>query len=327
MSILSLHISHLLWHDGQTSVPGIGVFRLVRSCAAVGDTVLSAPSTRVVFEPLADAEADALVASVCRREGLDESAGRRFVEAECASLAASLEAGFSLDLPRIGTLTADAITGELCFSVAGAASVLPSLPALSIAPLAVPEPPSGKQIEEAAGALARRRDEFERLLRRTASSAAAIAMFALVAFVVSQLPSRNSVRQQASMAMQPFEEVQSCEEPVASAANVEPALVLILNTPADASAPAKQRYKKAVPPDAVEVIGRYCLVVASLASEQEAMSYIRTHSTTGMPLRLLAEDGRWRVFALSGDSFDEVNAIARNLDVYSLYPSAWICRR
>ena len=94
-------------------MPGIGVFRLVRSCAAVGDTVLSAPSTRVVFEPLADAEADALVASVCRREGMDESAGRRFVEAECASLAASLEAGFSLDLPRIGTLTADAVTGEL----------------------------------------------------------------------------------------------------------------------------------------------------------------------------------------------------------------------
>ena len=51
-------------------MPGIGVFRLVRSCAEVGDTVLSAPSTRVVFEPLADAEADALVASVCRREGM-----------------------------------------------------------------------------------------------------------------------------------------------------------------------------------------------------------------------------------------------------------------
>lgn len=326
MSILSQHISHLLWYDGYASVPSIGVFRLVSTGACVGESIIAAPSRRIVFEPMAQADGDALVASVCRREGMDECEARRFVAEQSSAMLSALESGRRIEFPKVGSLYADAATGTLLFAPATFAGVLP---ALSIDPIASPRvaAPQPAKVEAAASALARRRDEFERLLRRTASSAAAIAMFALVAFVVSQLPTRGSLRQEASIAVPSFESTQPEEPVVALPGNNEPALVLILNTPADGTAPAKQRYKNVVAEDNADAIGRYCLVVASLSSEQEAQTYIKTHSTTDMPLRLLAEDGRWRVFALSGASFDEVNAVARNLDVYSRYPSAWICRR
>lgn len=323
MSKLCLHISHLLWQDGQVSVPSFGVFRLVDTVAVASEKAISAPGRRVLFEPLAAADAYALVASVCRRECMSESEARSYVYAELASMESEIEAGKRLFIPRVGAISLDDSGRELLFESSVKAN---PLPLLDITPL-VAENTQPEKIDAVAETLKSRREEFERMLRRTASSAAAIAMFAIVAFIVAQLPATKNVRQEATMAVRPFEPTMTEEEHPSAPVNSEPALVLILNTPSDATAPAKKRFKGSVRDEQSDAVGRYCLVVASLASEAEAQSYIKAHSTTDMPLRLLAEDGRWRVFALSGASFDEVSAVARNLDIYKHYPSAWICRR
>ena len=166
---------------------------------------------------------------------------------------------------------------------------------------------------------------MSRAVRRAASGAAAIVIFAVLAFVVSHLPDRTSVIPQvAGFGIGQNASVAE-EEQISSPEASEPTLVLVLNTPSDGIDTAKVRYrdiKKAEAP-----AGRYCLVVASLASKSEAEKFITGHSTTDMPLRVLDNDGRWRVYAHSAPSIEELTVAGRNLGVYDAYPSAWICRR
>lgn len=323
MKTIYAHISHLLLRYGYAEVPGVGVFREIRRNARFEGDMLMAPDVTVVFDHTAMADASQLVASLVRADGVDESEAVARVDKECRAIVESLSSGRTVSVPAVGTLKADVASGEPVFSPYPSVSWLPDLTPVAIELRKIDD----DKVDEAAAALETRRQSLARSLRRTASSAAAIAVFVLFAFIVSQIPGqRSSKPNMASVGLETIAAVPADESVITAPGAAEPALVLILNTPADASAPAKQRYRHHENEPGAAV-GRYCLVVASLASQAEADSYIKAHSTTEIPLSLLAENGRWRIYALSGSSFEEVSAVARNLDIYSTYPSAWICRR
>jgi septal ring-binding cell division protein DamX len=71
--------------------------------------------------------------------------------------------------------------------------------------------------------------------------------------------------------------------------------------------------------------GNYCLIVASLASLAEAEAYVAKSKDTN--LSVLAKDGHYRVYALTGESVADVQAKSRTTGVSARYPDAWVCRR
>lgn len=322
MKTLLRHITHLLLNDNFVSVEGIGAFRLVRRSASLStDGVFSAPTQIVSFDADACGDNTALIASVIKAEKVESSVATHIVSSGILELKADLTRGGKVAISTFGTL--QRVDGRFEFKEATTESWFSPL---ELTPIAVHKT-SEEAVEAAKEALVSRREALTRSLQRTASSAAAIAVFALIAFIIAQLPTRQTpTAQVASMGIEKISTT-TVEEPlIETPGTTEPHLVLVLNTPADGTAPAKVRRQ---PVKSVESSGpaRYCLIVASLATEAECNKYLMAHSTTDMPLNVLEKDGRWRVYALSAPAIDELNAAARNLGVYDRYPSAWICRR
>jgi hypothetical protein len=60
-----------------------------------------------------------------------------------------------------------------------------------------------------------------------------------------------------------------------------------------------------------------------LTTQAEADEYVAKHGDAN--LGVLAKDGRYRVYAVTGNSIADVQAKAANLG--KRYPDAWVCRR
>ena len=329
METLRQHITHLLWRDGLATVPGVGVFTLHRNSSVIDDGSVSAPAYSVSFERSSATTDAALVTSLTRTCKISKAEAEKEVAESSHSFAQALMSAQGLEFDGIGRLRCGENSGEIEFTPSEPlVSVSAWLRPLSLEPLEIKKPEVA-DVAAAANALAQRREALARSLRRTASSAAAIAVFVLMAFVVSQLPTRKTHQPQvASFGFEQLTASPAVDEPDVNASQAtEPALVLILNTPDDGTAPAKVRPAKDAVAEQSITPDRYCLVVASLSSRSEADKYIKAHSTTERPLSLLDADGRWRVYAISGPTIDDVLTTARATGLYDSYPSAWICRR
>lgn len=317
MTTVNAHIQHYLRSGKLIALPGIGVFEPVRKSAVLDGNTLEAPSTSVVFTRSFDGSDSTLAASITRKSGIEESAATHIVADETTQADSVLASRGTYVLEGVGTLTA----GNNALSFAADGNILAKgwLRPVELRPIET-KASAPENIEAAAAALADRRNGLMRQLSRTASSAAAIAVLALITFIFSQLPSRHTqVRQTASIGI---ERIVTPQEPVISTPGAsESALVLVLNTPADGVAPAKTRAEKKAEAN------RYFMVVASLASEAEARSFIEQNSGKGFDLGVLCKDGRRRVYALSGATIDDVTEAARTGNLYSVFPSAWICTR
>ncbi len=304
----------------RVTLPGIGTFMPVGRSASFDGDVLSAPCASVAFEASVYATADSSVAdSIMRREGMDAEACADIVAQECASVRKRLDHGESVALGNAGDLSAARSGSE--FTPGGIFATNGWLRPLDLKPLEVRRA-SEAEIAKATEALEERRSSLIRSLSRTASSAAAIAVLALITFIWAQLPGRSQRQPQtASFGIESIAP-REAEPLIVTPGATEPALVLILNTPADGVAPAKQRRDKTQ-----AEAGRYVMVVASLASQAEAEEFVAQRSTADFPLGILPTQGRWRVYALTGETIDAISAEARDRDIYSAYPSAWVCRR
>ena len=330
MNTLLRHIKHLLLADGFAAVDGLGVFVLNhRSASFNTDESISAPAYYVSFDACAPSDNADIIASVAQSESIPYNDAASKVFASSAALHEALSQGEHVSLGDFGTLYVRPDTGTLAFD----AEYITWYQPLAISPIELKETIVENEAEAEDEFARRRRETFARYLRRTASSAAAIAIVAVMAFVMSHIPEHEkSVSQKASMGIEKLQN-SVADEPLIDLGGQsqasKSALVLILNTPADGSAPAKIRHRQVVDEaaEASEAPARYCLIVASLASQKEAEKFIAAHSTTEMPLRLLAEQGRWRVYALTAPTLEELNVAARNLGVYDAYPSAWAFRR
>lgn len=69
----------------------------------------------------------------------------------------------------------------------------------------------------------------------------------------------------------------------------------------------------------------YYLIVASFVTEREANRYIAEHSDAR--LRVVKGDRRSRVYAASGSSFVEASALSADRDFSERYPDAWVYKK
>lgn len=221
MTSIDKHIERLLATRSYVSVPGLGAFVSRRIPAAVESDTISAPALSTAFDHYPDIADDGLTASVARATGCDTTTAAATVEADVQFVNQQLAIEGHYAIAGVGTLLRNA-DGSIGFEQQAAE---PWLPALTLTPLKAPE-------TVAAVAAPAMSDAFARSLRRTASSAAAIAIFAFLAFIFTQLPlGRNNTDKPLSAGLTP------AAAPARPTIDFTPSspLVLILNTPADAS--------------------------------------------------------------------------------------------
>lgn len=315
MNNTKLHIEHLISEHGFVAVPGLGTFISRHVPAAFdADGSLSAPSDIVSFETYnSQLSDDDLCASLARALECDNTAASNIMSDDVGQIHREIEIEGRSEINRSGCLVKN--SGVISFEGNREPSWLQAIPVVVL--------DAEEQRETIDISADVRREAFLRSLSRTASSAAAIAVFAVLAFVFSQLPGRNAedhkyatlgLDKQSSLPVRPINgDIQ----------RADPSLVLIFNTPDDASSPVESE------PIAVAQLPRtnndaYCLVVASLASKSDAEEFIKYSQGD---FSILEKDGRFRVYVMTGDSFASLYHAADAAGMFEKHPNAWICKR
>ena len=70
---------------------------------------------------------------------------------------------------------------------------------------------------------------------------------------------------------------------------------------------------------------KYCVIIASLTSRAQAEKFIA--STGNKSLQILEKDGKFRVYAATGATYNQAHAIAVNNGLANRYKGTWVCRR
>jgi cell division septation protein DedD len=336
-------------------VPGLGAV-LSQSVSARYDKETGAwlpPMRSFSFNSELTNNDGTLAASIARAEGVSyEKASRKLSEAVDA-MRHQLEVERRLSLGRIGELTLDEHR-KINFEPYDAERLSPAamwLPALNIKTIA--ERRIEAEAEENANN-GERRGVLARTARRLKVAAVIICLIAIGAVLTIPLHIENA--QYASLGIEKFTGSDSKPALIERPGATKQAAVLMLNhyddavTIVDTVAYNRQRAElKAGRPQAAEpsaepnaasdvtaakpaqatqttataTDGRYCLVIASLTTQAEADEYVAKHGDAN--LGVLAKDGRYRVYAVTGNSIADVQAKAANLG--KRYPDAWVCRR
>ncbi len=322
MNRIIAHIEYLLVAHDCVIIPGVGAI-LAHTVGAYVDSVdgqLVPPRRVFTFNPSLDYNDGVIAASISRRDGISYEAAGRIVESAGESMKSELETNSRLSLGRVGTLLRGA-DGSLSFLTADCALLSPCtmwLPAVSLARFETSgEDSAGIQLREHSGERART------LLYRVARMAAAIALLIAVGFAISTPVAVNDY-QQASLGIAPVVAEAPHRELIETPGRATAPVVLVLKhhsdavTKVDTAAIARNREMAAAPM-------RYCLVVASLASEAETMRYLKESGDSS--LNYFVKDGRYRVYAAQGATIEDVKTAAEASGVNARYSSSWICRK
>lgn len=323
MNRLQKHIAHLIISHDCVIIPGIGAILAHREPASFGadGALLSAPVRAFTFNPVLNHNDGLLVSSVARAEGLSYEAAAQQVESATAQMRVSLDEQSSLSLGAVGALLRNN-DGSLRFVPGDCAELSPAtmwLPIVDLSVFAMQKSEEGFREE-----VIRRKAAPRRALSRIAKIAATFALIIAVGLTL-MTPLKVENPQLASLSIDNF-------TPEANKS--------MLDIPGTASAPVVLVLERHA--DAVTVVDttsysrhhrsyadmpamNYCLVVASLASENEALRFVERCNDEN--LGILAKDGRYRVYAVQGVTVADVTAQARACGIDKRYPDAWVCRK
>ena len=323
MNNVTLHIEFLLQHHLCLVLPGLGalVVREVSAEYVPESQTFYPPRREVSFNPDLVENDGLLVNSVARARGISYALASGIVDDEVAAMRRQLAHDGTVSLGRVGQLTMNT-DGCVVFQPFDTMIVAPALRwlrPLEISTVAMREEVRKialtPDIEAYLADVARRR-RFART-RSVAVAAASVIIAAGVGVAYLDIPEiNNPATRRASLAV---------ESTTLSPRSTATAVHTVLHLRRHADAVTVVDTAKHVAPVRMDDSGRYCLVVASLASEGEANKFIRQNSS--LPLRLLTVDGRYRVYAASADSPAEVLENARARGLMDRFPSSWVCRR
>lgn len=314
MSIVS-HIEFLLMSHDCVIIPGIGAI-LAHNVPAYFNSKSEkwlAPARVMSFNPELSRTDGLLAQSVARRDNLSMTAASAVVKQQCDALRHKLETERHLEFGAVGALSLSA-DGRMTFTPGTAGWLSPStmwLPSLSLSRAKEDTSSFGERI----AAEAHRRRRLKNIYRSVSAVACIAVIFALGWIVVEDLNSAALI-QTASVA--PVETAEKDNDGVfIGAVSDAPADVILSQEPA-AEQPAVDEPLQNHDP-------KYMLIVASLSSEAEARKFISQYK--GVSLGVFVNDGRYRIYAASGDSWDEVAAQAYSSEISELFPSSWVCSR
>lgn len=333
MQELILHIDYLLRHHDCVIVPGIGAFiASVRGASIGADGSICPPARILVFNPTVNHNDGLLSASYARRMLCGASEASAALARDIEQLRATLESGASVAIGKHGTLSMDT-AGSIAFEAAKADSWMPVLQMQNILDMARNDEENSR-----AGSAAVRGEHIAAYLRRI-KVAASIAVILVLGFVLST-PTPIENAQFASPVVEQFKPKMPQSECLLRQPGrqygalqinrvADTAAVIHADTAAIAAHKAEllRRAEELRQTAAARknTQGRYCLVVASLNSGNEAHKFLTANSA--MKLHVLENDGRYRVYALSGNSINDVKAKAAAAGLFERFPGAWVCRR
>jgi len=335
VNTIELHITYLLRLHDCVIVPAWGAFvaRYEPARIDTGLGVIFPPVRTIGFNPDIAHNDGLLAASVVRANGITYEAASQAI-ANCVK-------EWKLRLSEQGRLTLKHI-GEFehqhgstpCFVAADSPLLSPWL--ANLAPVAA------KPVGQTVGGASVIKNDFSpvprraiRIFRSVGKLAASVALFIGLGVLVSTPIVVDKTPDQASLTPLPvITPPKSIQAPVIiPEKDTLPALEVVPQ--AQTETPTRQSTNVASKPEpkpAATVSVRriddsdpYCLIVASLASSDEAAAYLSR--ATDKQLKLLEQDGKFRIYAATGQTVGQAKAHLTNGSLGRSYPGAWVCHR
>lgn len=330
MICIQRHIEHLLIAHDCVILPGFGAVlshTLPARMDATGERML-APVRVFTFNPSLNHNDGALASSIARAESISYEAASARLESAIAAMRDKLEAESRLELGAVGTVFRNA-DGTLRFVPSSARTLTPAfmwLPEVDLSRFS----DAVSRAEAPAVSRPRRRSprRSARLTSRIMKVAATMALLFAVGLAIIT-PAKVDNPRHASLGVETFSPDAAAESIIDMPGQAVAPVVLVIERHSDAATPvdtaAYAAARNAARNRTVASARRYCLVVASLASELEARRFVEKSKDSS--LGILVKDGRYRVYAAEGATVADVQAIASATGVESRYPSAWVCRK
>lgn len=328
-------------------VPGWGAFVAQYTPAHIDKTTqtLCPPTRSIGFNESLNHNDGLLATSISRHEciGYDEAVNQ--MSMEVSSLRCQLNSDGEVSMGHVGTFTLNAAGGILFtpFDTPVAAPAYYGLPSIAVTKV-IKAAKQERTIQEKQNWHHRRR--FSTIASRVTRIAASIALLIGLGVVLStpvivdrQAPSLASVSAMTSVTT-PKPVSPASLLPTTSEANLYLAVTSQGMEVADTA--ARSRYSKRMAslkdltrgglssaqpsiPVRLNDTDPYCLVVASLASREDADRYMSQRHDG--PLRCLEKDGKFRIYAATGSTAAEASAPTRQAEFSRRYPGAWVCHR
>lgn len=304
------HIEFLLTRHDCVIVPGVGAL-LAHPVPAYYDEDLSRwfPPVRVIsFNPEITRTDGLLASSLARRERLSMNSAAAIVRSETEKMKQALESERSLSFGDAGFLvmTSD---GRKIFTPGSMAWISPSsmwLPSFEVGLAAKDETNAEQRI-----AAVKRRIRRNETFRKVASIAACVLVLFALGWIVTKNLSFSSAQFASILPVESIAEA-DIDGTFVGVIDDSPACVVLSQEPA-----VEEIDTPSVQPEA-----KYLLIVASLSSEEEAQRFIRQYPQ--LPLMMVCDEGRYRVAAAWGNSWDTVAMAADMPEIADTFASSWV---
>lgn len=341
MNELIRHIEFLLVTNDCVVIPGLGAIlaHALPARYSDGSSCVLPPSRVFSFNASLAHNDGLLVGSISRSKSVSFEAARDYVAGEVETMRRKLASDGSLSLGLVGSLTLTP-EGNLSFCTYQSSLLSPScfwLPAVSLTPVA--ELARRQEQLRLAEAKIRSNHSLSSYVLRVSRVAASIALLVALAFVLAT-PVKVEQAQYASLGIENFTphtpdhtEVSALRVPDNSSSVVS----LRLRAYDDASEQVDTAARAAYVRDRHTVVtprsygaphfdsrDPYCLIVASLVSDDDANLFIR-NSKYPHQLGILAKDGRYRVYAATGLTEDQAREAAT--EIAGHFSGYWVCQR
>lgn len=315
MNIIQRHIQYLVATTDCVILPGWGGLIAAYTPAEVSESRgFVAPKRSLVFNPALTHDDGRLAMSISRRQDIPYEKARAEIAAEVDAMHAEYDATGMITIPRIGSWRRSP-EGSMIFTPnpSGVASAryayLPTLP-LPVAELAA----EVEQPDTEAHIMRTQRESFGRRMLRVA------AFLAILLGLVLTLSNPINVNfhdkpDLASVGSMPTYTVAEDK----TVERTYPPLVIAVPDSALAVAPvaAKPRPETAAP--------KFYLIIGSFPSEKAANRWIEKRPET--ELGIIEYQGKYRVYAATGQTLDEAMAMKSDADFSRRNPEAWVYRR
>lgn len=318
------HIEYLLREHDCVILPGWGAFIAQHQCARVVDGTLLPPSRSYGFNGALNFSDGLLESSIVRRNRCSYATASEKVREAVTELKHQVDASGEVAIGRIGTFTRNA-DGALIFSPFEHQIIASQFYGFASFNFPVLQPQSIEQEEEEMEVT--ETSAWHRVGKKYMQIAASIIVLLVMTFVLSTPLAVNRSDRDFAGINDSFK-IHSSDNAVALAdtgANRELAVALPEQAVRDTVEVGDATIAEDTPNADESTAGKYCLVVASGRSYDEARKFGEYHKSTGQTFRILESNGKFRVYVASGDSYEELIKVQNNLRKY--FPESWICKR
>lgn len=313
---ISIHIEYLLRTHDCVIIPGLGAI-LAHQVPAVFDEESQCwtPPTRIIsFNPDLSRNDGLIASSVARSQSISIELATSIVKKEADDMLKALNTEHQLKIGDLGSLFIMP-SNRLMFISGSASWISPST--MWLPPLPLKEVTESQiSIARNIAAEAKRRRVNSRIWWSSAAAACLILTIAF-AWLVMQNPNLSSHLQLASF--KPTISLISDNHSDSDIFDIEfsqtPPQVILSTEPqteADDNCSISENQSGA----------NYLLIVASFGNENDAQKFIDQYP--GEDLHTIASENRFRVYAATGNTWDEVYLISQSSSFTSKYPSSWI---